>query len=334
MHGASEGWTAGTIKKRRAILDIVVEWFGPERDMGQIGRKDAAACKKAVLLQLPANRGKSAATRGLPLREPIRVQGVPKIDSATVNAYLSACKNLWVWAEAHGHVSEVLFEGLAVSKRSAASKNRAPFAQEALTKASTVLTDPGSKFYEKQNHRWATLIAMFSGARLNEVCQLKVDDIKEVEGTWIFDFTEQGDETKRLKTSAARRRVPIHSHLIELGLLDFISSPRNKGHDRLFPDYTYSEKSGYGDKLSKWFNRTFTPALGIKSDAHVFHGLRHTFATRPAQADVETERMQFIIGHERQGVTHQVYMKEGYTLAQTKDAVERFIIPRGDAAAP
>lgn len=36
--------------------------------------------------------------------------------------------------------------------------------------------------------------------------------------------------------------------------------------------------------------------------------------------------MQFIIGHEREGVTHQVYAKDGYALNQTKKAVECFVV--------
>ena len=174
--------------------------------------------------------------------------------------------------------------------------------------------------------RWATLIALYTGARLNEVCQMQVKDIYLENEIWLFDINDEGDDKKRLKTSAARRKVPIHSQLIQLGLLDYHARQQAHGYDRIFNDYTYTEKHGYGDKLSKWFNRTFTKNLGIKSDAHVFHGLRHTFATRLNQADVETERVQFIIGHEREGVTHHVYMKDGYTLQQTKDAVERFIV--------
>lgn len=96
------------------------------------------------------------------------------------------------------------------------------------------------------------------------------------------------------------------------------------GHDRLFPDYYHREKHGYGDKLSRWFNRTLVNHLKIKSDAHTFHGLRHTFTTRLLQADVPTERVQFIVGHEREGVTHQVYAKDGYTLPQTQQAVESY----------
>lgn len=324
-HEKTTDWTAGTFQKRRAALDVAVEWFGAETSMATIGKREAAEFKDA-LLSLPTNRFKNARLQGLSLRDAIAVPDVPTISNATANAYLSAYKIFWEWAERHGYAPEAQFQGMSVGKKGKGSKDRKPFTQEALEKTYTALTDPSSKFYTKTSHRWATLIAMFSGARLNEVAQLHIEDIVCVDGVWVFDFNEDGDGEKRLKSPAALRRVPIHSQLIELGLLDFHERQRADGYERLFPDYTYTPKSGYGDKLSKWFNRTFTGNLGIKSDAHVFHGLRHTFATRLIQADIPTERVQFIIGHEREGVTHQVYAKDGYTLYQTTEAVEQFSV--------
>ncbi len=318
-------WTPGTVQKRRAGLAIAVEWFGANCEMNQIGKQQAAELKNAILT-LPANRSKAAATQGLTLREAIDVKDIPRISNATVNSYLSTYKNFWAWAEAHGCATEALFQGLTIGKKGGQAKERKAYTQDALSKAYKALTEPESKFYRKESHRWATLIAMFSGARLNEVCQLELSDIRQEKGIWLFDITEDGENKKRLKSDAAHRSVPIHSKLIELGLMEFISNRGLVDQNRLFPDYTYSLKHGYGDKLSKWFNRTFTTSLGIKSDAHVFHGLRHTFATRLARADVATERIQFIIGHERQGVTHRVYLKDGYSLRQSKFDVEQFSI--------
>lgn len=324
-HEKTAGWTPGTIQKRRAVLDIAVEWFGPDAPIAGIGKREAAELK-AVLLSLPVNRSKAPGLQGKSLREAIAVPGLPRITNGTANAYLSAYKVFWVWAEKHGFATEALFGGMSVGKKGQGTKDRKPFTQEALVTAYSALTDRTSKFYGKTSHRWATLIAMFSGARLNEVCQLDVADIVQVDGIWVFDFNDEGDTSKRVKSDAARRRVPVHSRLIELGLLEYRNRQKALGRERMFPDYTYHPKHGYGDKLSKWFNRTFTQGLGIKSDAHVFHGLRHTFATRLGQADVPTERIQFIIGHERQGVTHQVYMKVGYSLPQAREAVERFAV--------
>jgi len=48
--------------------------------------------------------------------------------------------------------------------------------------------------------------------------------------------------------------------------------------------------------------------------------------TRLAQAGVAEPIYQSIVGHERQGVTQQVYMREGYTLAQLKAAIDLFSV--------
>ena len=42
--------------------------------------------------------------------------------------------------------------------------------------------------------------------------------------------------------------------------------------------------------------------------------------TRLAQADVEEPIYQSIVGHERQGVTQQVYNRQGYTLLKVSVA--------------
>jgi len=203
-HDTTSDWTSGTVEKRRAIMDFVVEWFGPETMMAGIGKRDAAALKAATL-SLPTNRTKAPKLRGLSLREAIAVPNMPKISNATVNAYISIYKIFWAWSQAHGFAQEALFAGMSVGKKGHGSRDRRAFTPEALVKAYSALTDPDSKFHKKTSHKWATLIAMFSGARLNEVCQLQVNDIIQSEDTWIFNFTEEGDTKKRLKSSAVNR---------------------------------------------------------------------------------------------------------------------------------
>ena len=51
---------------------------------------------------------------------------------------------------------------------------------------------------------------------------------------------------------------------------------------------------------------------------------RHTMVTRLGEAGVPEPLYQEIVGHEREGVAQQVYFKEGHTLAQKQDAIEKF----------
>ena len=77
--------------------------------------------------------------------------------------------------------------------------------------------------FETPSQYWLPLLGLFTGARLNELCQLLKSDVGEREGVVVISILDE-ESNKRLKTDAARRFVPIHSKLIELGFLDFVKS--------------------------------------------------------------------------------------------------------------
>ncbi len=77
--------------------------------------------------------------------------------------------------------------------------------------------------------RWVPLVCAYSGARLSEVCQLRVEDFSSVDGIAVMRFDA---EAGSLKNAGSERTVPLHSVLIAAGFLQFV-------HDRktgpLFP---------------------------------------------------------------------------------------------------
>ncbi len=102
------------------------------------------------------------------------------------------------------------------------------------------------------------LIGLFTGARLNEVCQLNPNtDIKQdmKTGIYYFHFTDEGlveGIEKSIKTSSSRRIVPIHSKLIELGFLDYVDHVKSGGHKIIFPSWPPNHGKASA-KVSKWF---------------------------------------------------------------------------------
>lgn len=75
---------------------------------------------------------------------------------------------------------------------------------------------------------WSTLLFLYTGARRNEIAALTPYDVKQDEASniWYFDITDE-EETKRLKTVAAKRFVPVHSKLIEYGFLEYIEKVKD-----------------------------------------------------------------------------------------------------------
>ncbi|RSK31585.1 site-specific integrase [Rhodovulum iodosum] len=319
----SRQWTGKTTVQNRAYLNILVEYFGPDRLLATITKQDASEVKK-VLQVLPASRNTKPKLKAMPLMQVIKEPGHKKIAAGTLNSHIQMFKMFFDWAERHGHAPHTLFEGMKVRKDKASESERKPFTPDQARLIYTELTENPSGLVRKDSHKWGMLLGMFTGARLNEICQLDIADVKQDGGTWFLNITDEGDDTKSVKSKAGRRKVPLHSELIRLGFLDFVESRRNA--TRLFPDYSYSANGGYGRNLGRWCNESFLPKLGIKQPGLVFHSLRHTVVTRLSQADVPEPIVQCIVGHARSGVTQEVYNREGYTLTQLKENIDRFAI--------
>ena len=90
--------------------------------------------------------------------------------------------------------------------------------------------------FKRSSDYWLPLLAVMTGAREAELCQLAVSDIGQdiKTGMWLVDLNAKGE--KKLKNQSSKRAVPIHPQLIELGLLDYVSLARARGEQRLFPN--------------------------------------------------------------------------------------------------
>jgi len=313
-------WSDQMAGKARSFMAVPLEFFGPERPLADITRQDANELKK-LLQKLPLNRNTRPETRGLPLIEAVKVEGVPKVSLETVNNHIGMFIRFWDWAERHTLTPHKLFVGMKIKRGKQKKSERKAYSKDQTAKLYAELTQNHCGLVKKDDHKWGALLAMFTGARLNEVAQLEAGDIANEDGIWFINITDDGDNKKRVKANASRRKVPIHSELIRLGFLDWVTTISDG--PRLFMSFSYDAKDGYGRNLGRWFNTRFLTGLGIKEDGLVFHSLRHTVVTRMRQAGVELALVQEIVGHERGSVTDG-YFGEGYTLAQKQDAIEKF----------
>ena len=81
---------------------------------------------------------------------------------------------------------------------------------------------------------WLPLIAVFSGMRQEEICQLSLEDVRETNGIAYFDINDRGARTLKNRTTV--RRVPVHDELVRLKLLRRVEALRGKREMRLFPE--------------------------------------------------------------------------------------------------
>ena len=316
-------WTARTENEKLEYLTVLFEMLGADTIIGEVTATDANVVK-TDLQRYPKNRRKHPATRELDLEQALQVEGVERLQVPTLNKYMQTYKGLFAWAVSNHHVASNLFDGMIFkqSKRQKEQSKRSPFSPDQVRAIyKSVLTTPTTDA-QFSYRRWGPLIAMFTGARLNEVSQLMLKDIACEDGIWLFDLNDEGDR-KSVKSSASKRQVPMHTRLIQLGLLDYVAELRSKGATKLFPMLNYCPTNGWGRTLGRWVNQQLLVQLGIKDVRLSFHSFRHTVATELYRADVEHPIVQSIMGHEREGVTQNTYFNQGYTLRQRADALEK-----------
>jgi integrase len=230
---------------------------------------------------------------------------------------------MFAWAKRNRFVAENHFDGMRVKQGKGRGKiGRVSFDDAEVQLIVSELTENRSGLVRLPYQKWGPLIALYSGARLNEIAQVHLDDIRQEQGVWCLDLNDD-DDTKTLKTDASRRLVPVHSRLIELGLLDHVQGLRQSGAQKLFPSFRYCSKNGWGRSLGRWFNETFLVKVGMKDKGVSFHVFRHTVITKLYHADVDEAVIQTLVGHERKGVTQKHYFGLGYTIAQRREALEK-----------
>lgn len=315
-------WVAKTELEKTDHIDLLKEIVGASADVARLTPKDAKRVKD-TLLGYPKNRSKKRETRGKPLADILDLPNVDKLEPATINKYLQTYNDLFEWARRNSHVAANYFSGLTIrqNKQRSTGKRKA-FSSPQIMTILDAITSNRDNLVRKDYQKWGPLIGIFTGARLNEIAQIHLADIRQQDGIWCFDLNDEGED-KHLKTENARRLVPIHSRLIELGLLDHVEERKARGDKKLFPDFRYDPKNGWGRHLGRWFNDTLLPKLELKQKELVFHSLRHTVVTRLMQAGVPEPVVKALVGHAQQGVTQQHYFNEGYTLKQLDEALQK-----------
>jgi integrase len=319
-------WVEKTRFEKGKHLALLYEILGRDTDIRTVNAPSAREVK-SILAEYPRNRNKNPQTRGLPLVEAVAVPDVDKLNVITINKYLATYAGLFNWAKSNSYVDDAVFSGLAIRKTTKRGVvGRSSFSDAQVRTMLNVLLDNANGLIRKDYQKWGPLIALFTGARLNEIAQIHLADIRQEDGIWYFDLNDNADD-KRLKSEASRRLVPIHSQLITFGFLKHVDTMRESGEVKLFPSFSYCRKNGWGRSLGRWFNDTFLKKMGMQDRALVFHSFRHTVVTRLMQGDVPEPIVKEIVGHTQEGVTQQHYFQQGYTLRQLSDALEKLDWP-------
>lgn len=326
-----------TVREAERAVRYFTQWHGDLR-LGDITKEKARDFRTNGLAKIPTRL--SDKQRSMPLRALVKAADGKRepIHAASVNKYLNLLAAIVSAAERDG-----LLDGLAgfsnpftklslsIDKRNDPNR-REPFSEADLktlfaggiyTRGERPLGGGGEAAY------WLPLIALLSGARLNEIAQLRVKDLKQdaETGLWFIDIGTEGDRS--IKTASSRRQVPLHPELIRLGLLRYRQHRLEKdGKDTssFWPDIKSADQAYRSTAWSKWFNRYLRTTVGIKDPSIVFHSFRHTFKRMARDAGLSEELHDALTGHAGGGGVGRSY-GSGFGLKALGEAMAKIETP-------
>ena len=304
-------------------LNLMVKGLG-DIEMGRINQ-EMGTTLKSQLRKLPKNSSKLPQYKDKDFHELVKMEVKDTISDTTVNKHLTHLSSFMDWSKRHGYSNLNPFQGLKIKRNISARDAIDPFSEQELKVLFFKHTylDQTNIENKKYAYYWVPLISLFSGMRLNEICSLYIDNVREISGNhrekrWCFDILEELNRPqKKLKNLSSRRVVPIHETLLDLGLIDFIKllksvkyPNREWKEKRLFEELPFGEGS-FARNVSRWWNSRYLPKHDLKTPKKNFHSLRHTVSNHLKQKGVEPHFINELLGHSQGNIDLDRYGK-GY----------------------
>ena len=313
-------WKPATLSENKASHSALIEIFdylGLNADANAIKRADMLRVRD-VLQQLPKNRKQRF--KDAPLVDLLdREDKTDCLDVVTINnKYLIKMAAVFKWAVRNDLIKKNMSEGLELKvPQRKASEARNAFSTEQVGQLLGAAKVYSQKSSGKPYHYYVTALAAITGARLNEVAQLQVKDVRTTGAGTVYIHINEDDSSlpgKSIKNAHSDRCVPLVDGAYGFVLADFMTLVEARrgtdGDDAMVFDGLRLMKNGYGEQVSKWFNRTLLPKVLADRDGLAFHSFRHTVATQLKQHGVELAYAQAIMGHSSGSITYDRYAKE------------------------
>lgn len=322
-----------TVGEYATQVQRFIDFRGNKR-VSEVTRKDVIEFKDVMLnypVRCPTELVGKGVTRIAAWGE--ENDDVRKLTAKTLNEkVLASLRAVFACAMARGDIEVNPAGGVRVKSLGQQSLPRLPYSAEDLK---AIFSSP--VFSQKLRPtggagdaaKWIPLLAVFAGARLEEIAIIETDDIKQDAGIGYIHFKTHNDDgtPRRVKNLFARRKVPIHSTLISLGFLKFVSQQKKRGTVRLFPDVR-SKREKRSSAFGQWYGRYSRQYVPDKQKS--FHSFRHTFKRALRDGKVEKTLRDAVMGHSHDDEAEMYGLDEdgqGFSLERLQEAVEAVSYP-------
>ena len=266
-----DGWAA----ERRPVEKTVYEWRRVARKLAKfVGHDDARRLTVDDLVRWKA----AMIDTGL---RPKTIR----------DAQLAPIRALLRWGVDNRHLAANPAERIVIDVRQRAGEGRRSFDDN---EAAQILNAAAQA--SEPVRRWVPWICAYTGARVSEVCQLRREDVVQIDGIWCLKFDPVAG---RLKNTSSERIVPLHPALIQSGILEFVMSVRSGPLFLELPPDKFGSRGGNGIKvLGNWVR-----SLGLQDPRLApNHSWRHRMRTSARRYGMAIDIVNAITGHARKTV--------------------------------
>jgi integrase len=300
LREALEGWKKertrpeGTLSEYARAVEMFIQLHG-NLPIADIKKRHALEFREALQL-VPRTRSGTLLKAGLPELSHWGHEhpNAPKVSAGTVNKQLGAVQAIAGWGYQHGLVLDETpwpdpFRDMRLEEEQSGrgsfetTELQSVFDAPIFTGSQIPVGGKGSAGF------WLPILALFAGARQNEIAGLQVKNVRKVEAVPLIFIVADRALGKRLKAKTSERVVPVHPQLVRIGFLDHVAERERDGQDAwLFPLVAPSQRRAIS-AWSKWFGHYLRTHIGISNPDRVFHSFRHSFqdALRRATPDAE-----------------------------------------------
>ena len=213
------------------------------------------------------------------------------------DVHLAGLKALLGWLVGERRLATNVASGFRIKvAKSVVERSRSLSDKEAAIVLAASLEPPSAKLGPRHAaaRRWVPWLCAYTGARLNELTQIRKEDITIEGDIPVLRITPEAGTVK----TGRFRLVPLHPHLKEQGFLDFVRKaragplfyepPPKESAERATPPF-----KKLGERLTRWAR-----SIGL-NDPRVdpFHGWRHRFKTVGRSTRIASDVLDAIQGH-------------------------------------
>ena len=292
----SQKWSSSTMDLVNIVGNILFKFFHPSKDITTISRDDLLKFRN-TLAHIPTKLNQKAKYKDKSLEQIIRIgKNDAKLSQVTIQKYMIRVVQFFKYCYNSDYISKSIVNDLSVKVEINPMERKVlPYSKEEANAIFKIVQNfketnkSPSKRISANDLYYITMIAAYSGMRINEIVQLRACDI--VQHNNVLCFSVNRDDGKSTKNINSIRLVPVHSKLIELGLMEFVKQ-RASANKSIFK---VSNKD-----FSEIFRSQIQRKLISSNKQKTFYSFRHYFIDTLVQQEVEPNIIAQIVGHEKQ----------------------------------